>query len=75
MKLIVSDKLSADLAVDKEYVLPKDQMPFSKLHGMLVVKKNARNAMHIYLDVKKHSSKDILPHLNDSNLYMHFITK
>ena len=75
LKLIVSDKLSADLAVDKEYVVPKELRAFDKLHGMLVVKKNARNAMHIYLNVKKQSSKEVLPHLNDSNLYMHYITK
>ena len=75
LRMVVSDKMSGQLAIDKETVIPKDHMPYSKLYGMLVVKKNARNAMHVYLDPRQKSTKDIVPHLNDSNLYFHHITK
>ena len=75
LKLVINNELHGQLAVDKEFVVPADHMPYSKLHGMLVVKKNVRNAMHIYLAPDKKDAKDILPHLNPSNLYMHYITK
>ena len=75
LKQIVSTEMGAQVAIGKELVVPQEFMPYKKLHGMLVVKKNARNAMHVYLDPKQKNAKDIEPHLNDSNLYLRHITK
>ena len=75
LRQIVSDEMGSKLSIGKEFVVPKDHMPYSKLHGMLVVKKTARNAMHVYLDPQQKSAENIVPHLDDSNLYVRHITK
>ncbi len=75
LRQVVSAEVSSQLGIGKEFVLPKDHMPYGKLYGMLVVRKNTRNAMHVYLDPRQMSAKDIAPHLNDNNLYVRHITK
>ena len=75
LRQIVSTEMGSQLGIGKEFVVPKDHMPYSKLHGMLVIKTTARNAMHVYLDPQQKSAKDIVPHLDDSNLYVRHITK
>lgn len=75
LREIVSDAMATQLGIGKEFVLPKDHMSYSKLHGMLVVKKGARNVMHVYLDPQPKTAKGIVPHLDDSNLYVRHITK
>ena len=75
LREIVSDAMASQLGIGKEFVIPKDHMQYSKLHGMLVVKKDARNVMHVYFDLQQKTAKSIVPHLDDSNLYVRHITK
>lgn len=74
LQQIVSTEVGSKLAIGKEFVVPKDYTP-SKLYGMLVVKKNMRNAMHVYLVPQQRTAKDIAQHLDDSNLYVRHTTK
>ena len=75
LREIVSDDKASQLGIGKEFVIPKDHMQYSKLHGMLVVKKDTRNLMHVYIDPQQKTAKAIVPHLGDSNLYVRHITK
>ena len=75
LKDIVSTEMASQLSIGKEFVIPKDHMQYGKLHGMLVIKKDARNAMHVYLDPQQKTAKSIVSQLDDSNLYVRHITK
>lgn len=75
-KMMADADMAADAAIDKAVQTPKDKLRFTKLYGFLVVKKNLRNAMHVYLDTQQKSVKDLKKtDLIDSNLYMQYIVK
>ena len=74
LKAIVNDELGNKASIGKETVMPSDLTP-KKLYGILAVKKNVRNAMHVYLHNEQQSAQKIAAHLDNSNLYVHYLVK